>query len=57
MFCVQAVQVVQAVASHAQKEVRDGNHSVSNQRRKPVRLNLETENSVSKKSIKNIFDS
>ena len=44
MFCVQAVQ---AVASHAQKEVRDGNHSVSNQRRKPVRLNLETENSVS----------
>ena len=57
MFCVQAVQAVQAVASHAQKEVRDGNHSVSNQRRKPVRLNLETKNSVSKKSIKNIFDS
>ena len=43
-----AVFCVQAVASHAQKEVRDGMIFISNQRRKPVHLNLETEFSVSK---------
>ena len=45
MFCV---HIVQAVASQAKKEVRDEMISISNQRRKPVRLNLETEFSVSK---------